>query len=342
MIADLPLIWAALIAVAVLMYVLLDGFDLGVGILFPFARSPEDRDLMMASIAPVWDGNETWLVLGGGGLFAAFPLAYSILMPALYLPVTIMLIALVLRGVAFEFRANGRRSGKRFWTAMFALGSYAAAFAQGLILGGFVQGVAVRGERFAGGPFDWATPYTLLVALGLVAGYALLGASWLMVKTEDELHGDARRWTRSNLGFVAIFLVAVSVATAYGHPLVADRWGWTGKTLDGSRFLPLSPIPLIGLLGVLLVFVSTRADAHQRLPFLGAVMIFLSGLLGLTADFTPYLVPYAVTFREAAAPPNALALMLVGALIAVPLILAYQAWVYWIFRGKVSPGAAYH
>ena len=253
-----------------------------------------------------------------------------------------MLIALILRGVAFEFRAQGRRSGKRFWTAMFALGSYAAAFAQGLILGGFIQGVTVRGERFAGGPFDWATPYTLLVALGMVAGYALLGASWLMVKTEDELHGDARLWTRSNLGFVAIFLVAVSVATAYGHPVVADRWGWTGKTVDWARFLPLSAIPLVGLLGLVLVFISARVGSQYRLPFLGAVMIFLSGLLGLTADFAPYLPPYAVTFREAAAPPNAQALMLVGALIAVPLILVYQAWVYWIFRGKVSAGAGYH
>ena len=338
---DLPLIWAALLAVAVLMYVLLDGFDLGVGILFPFARSAEDRDVMIGAIAPVWDGNETWLVLGGGGLFAAFPLAYSILMPALYLPVTIMLIGLILRGVAFEFRAHGRRSGKRFWTAMFALGSYAAAFAQGLILGGFIQGVTVRNERFAGGPFDWATPYTLLVALGLVAGYALLGASWLMVKTADDLHGDARRWTRSNLGFVAIFLVAVSITTAYGHPIVADRWGWTGKTVDWARFTPLSAIPLIGLLGVVLVLISTRSSAH-RLPFLGSVMIFLSGFLGLAADFAPYLPPYDVTFREAAAPPNAQLLMLVGALITVPLILAYQAWVYWIFRGKVGAGAGYH
>ena len=174
-----------------------------------------------------------------------------------------------------------------------------------------------------------------------MAGYALLGASWLMVKTADDLHGDARRWTRSNLGFVAIFLVAVSITTAYGHPIVADRWGWTGKTVDWARFTPLSAIPLIGLLGVVLVLISTRSSAH-RLPFLGSVMIFLSGFLGLAADFAPYLPPYDVTFREAAAPPNAQLLMLVGALITVPLILAYQAWVYWIFRGKVGAGAGYH
>jgi cytochrome d ubiquinol oxidase subunit II len=338
---DLPLIWAVLIAVGVLVYVLLDGFDLGVGILFPFAKSPQDRDVMMNTIAPVWDGNETWLVLGGGGLFAAFPLAYSILMPALYMPVTIMLVALILRGVAFEFRAHGRRSGKRFWTAMFALGSYVAAFAQGLILGGFIQGVDVRDQRFAGDPHGWATPYTLQVGVGLMAGYALLGAAWLMIKTEDALHGDARRWTKTNLGLVAVFLLAVSVATAYGHAEVARRWGWQGQQIDWARFLPLSPIPLLGVVGVILVFVSARG-VSQRLPFVGAVLIFLSGFLGLAAGFLPYVVPHSVTFREAAAPPNAQALMLVGALIALPLILGYQAWVYWLFRGKVGADAGYH
>ena len=174
---DLPLIWAGLIAVSVLLYVVLDGFDLGIGVLFPFARSPGDRDVMMNTIAPVWDGNETWLVLGGGGLLAAFPLAYSVLMPAFYLPVLVMLAGLILRGVAFEFRFRARRRGRTFWTSMFALGSILATFAQGLVLGGFIQGVTVVDGRFAGGTFDWFTPYALLVAFGLVAGYALLGAT---------------------------------------------------------------------------------------------------------------------------------------------------------------------
>jgi cytochrome d ubiquinol oxidase subunit II len=341
MTAHLPMIWAALLAVAVLMYVLLDGFDLGVGILFPFAKSPKDRDAMMNSIAPVWDGNETWLVLGGGGLFAAFPLAYAILMPALYLPVLVMLIALILRGVAFEFRAHGRKSGKAFWTAMFAVGSWAAAFAQGLVLGGFIQGVTVRGEAFAGGPFDWATPYSLLTAFGLVAGYALLGSSWLMTKTADDLHGDARRWTKTNLGLVAVFLLAVSVATAYGHAAIAGRWGWTGTAIDWERFAPLSPIPLLGVLGCILVFLGARGGSHVQ-PFLGALLIFLSGFLGLAIGFVPYVVPYAVDIQTAAAPPNAQALMLVGALIALPLNIAYQGWVYWVFRGKVAADAGYH
>jgi cytochrome d ubiquinol oxidase subunit II len=338
---DYPLIWAGLIATAVLLYVVLDGFDLGVGILFPFSKSAADRDVMMNTIAPVWDGNETWLVLGGGGLFAAFPLAYSILMPALYGPVLIMLLALVLRGVAFEFRPRGRKSGKAFWTAMFAVGSIAAAFAQGLILGGFIQGVAVRGEHFAGGGFDWATPYTLLVACGLVVGYALLGAAWLMMKTEDELHGDARRWAEKALSLVAVFLLAVSVATAYGHTQVAARWGWSGTRIDLGLFLPLSPIPLLGLIGVAIVGWGLKTHSH-RLPFVGAVCIFLSGFLGLAVGFTPYVVPYAVTFRQAAGPDNALALMLPGACIAVPLSLGYAAWVYWVFRGKIGPDAGYH
>jgi cytochrome d ubiquinol oxidase subunit II len=338
---DLQLIWAGLIAVAVLMYVILDGFDLGVGILFPLAKSPADRDVMMNTIAPMWDGNETWLVLGGGGLLAAFPLAYSILMPALYLPVLLMLIALVLRGVAFEFRSHGRKSGKAFWTAMFATGSLAAAFGQGLILGGFIQGVTVRGEQFAGGPFDWATPYTLLVACGLVAGYALLGAGWVILKTEDDLHGDARRWARIAAAVVAVFLLVVSVATAFGHAEIARRWGWTGAGLDLARFLPLSPIPLLGAVGVGLTFWGLVRGSHP-LPFVGAVCIFLSGVAGLTVGFIPYLVPYVFTFRQAAAPDNALGLMLAGAVVAVPLILGYSGWVYWIFRGKVGADAGYH
>ena len=235
---DLPLIWAGLIAGAVLLYVSLDGFDLGVGILFPLARSPADRDTMMRAVAPYWDGNETWLVLGGGGLFAAFPVAYAILMPAMYLPVFLMLLALILRGVAFEFRLHGRARGKAFWTFAFAAGSLIAAFAQGLVLGGFIQGVKTAHGVFVGGPFDWATPYSLLVAVGMVAGYALLGAAWLMVKTSDDLHGDARRWAGLAAGATAVLLAAVSVATLFVHPQVAAGWGIGGDGVDLARGWP--------------------------------------------------------------------------------------------------------
>jgi cytochrome d ubiquinol oxidase subunit II len=338
---DLPLIWAAIIAAAVLLYVLLDGFDLGVGILFPLARSPADRNVMMSTIAPVWDGNETWLVLGGGGLMAAFPLAYAILMPALYLPLMLMLLALILRGVAFEFRLRGRRRGKAAWTAAFAGGSLTATFAQGLVLGGFIQGVRVEGGAFAGGPFDWLTPYTVLVACGLVAGYALLGAAWLVLKSEDELHGDARRWAVIAAILTGLFLAAVSLATLFLHPRVAERWGVGEAGLDLAHFLPLAPIPVLGASGLLAAAYGLRRGAHA-LPFVGAAAVFLSGYMGLAVGFAPYVVPYAVDFRQASAAPNAQALMLAGVSVLLPLILGYTAWVYWVFRGKVGPDAAYH
>ncbi len=341
---DLPLIWAGVIATAVLLYVMLDGFDLGVGILFPFAKSPGERDVMMNTIAPVWDGNETWLVLGGGGLLAAFPLAYSVLMPALYLPVLLMLAGLILRGVAFEFRFRARKRGRKFWTQMFAGGSILTAAAQGLILGGFIQGVTVANERFAGGPFDWFTPYTLLVSAGIVAGYALLGATWLMLKTKDNLHGDAKRWTLISAAYTAGLLAAVSIATLFVHPRIALRWGFDltqGFGVDWSALGPLLPVPLLGLAGLILLVGSARRTSHVR-PFVGTIMVFLSGYLGLAASFTPYIVPYAVDFRQAAAPDNALGLMLVGTLTIVPAILAYTAWVYWVFRGKIDEDAGYH
>lgn len=338
---DLPLIWAVVIATAVLLYVVLDGFDLGVGILFPFARDPEDRDAMMASVAPVWDGNETWLVLGGGGLFAAFPLAYSIIMPALYLPVYLMLIALILRGVAFEFRLHGRRSGKRFWTAAFAAGSTTAAFAQGLILGGFIQGVAVREGAFAGGPFDWLTPYSVLVACGLVAGYALLGATWLVWKTRDALYDDARRWAWICAAGAALFLLLVSFATLKVHPRVAERWGVLPSGVDWLVMLRLAPVPLLGLVGLTLVAGGLRLRSHGW-PYVGAALVFLSGYLGLAAGFFPYVVPYAVSFRDAASTDSALGLMLWGVAILLPMILGYTAFVYWLFRGKTDLDAGYH
>jgi cytochrome d ubiquinol oxidase subunit II len=341
---DLPFIWAGLIATAVLLYVLLDGFDLGVGILFPFARRPVDRDVMMNTIAPVWDGNETWLVLGGGGLLAAFPLAYAILMPALYLPVLLMLLALVLRGVAFEFRFRSNARGRKFWTQMFATGSTLAAFAQGLILGGFIQGVTVNEARtaFAGGPFDWLTPYTLLVAVGVVVGYALLGATWLIFRTEHDLHGDARRWARIAALATAGVLALVSVATLFLHGEIAARWGVSTQTgVDWGKLAPLLPIPALGLAGLLIVerFVGKEPDWA---PFLGAILLFLYGYFGLAAGFFPNVVPYDIDFRRAAAPDNALGLMLWGVGFTLPLILGYTAWVYWVFRGKINEETGYH
>jgi cytochrome bd ubiquinol oxidase subunit II len=338
---DLPLVWAGVIATAVFLYVLLDGFDLGVGILFPFARSTAERDVMMAAIAPYWDGNETWLVLGGGGLMAAFPGAYAALLPALYLPVMLMLLALVLRGVAFEFRARGRKRGKAGWTFAFALGSIAAAIAQGLALGGFMQGIKLANGAFAGGALDWLSPYALLTALGLICGYALLGAGWLMIKTRDSLHGDARRWAAIAAVLVAATLAAVSVATLFAHPLIAARWGWTGSGVDLARFARLSPIPLLGAVGLATIATSLVRKSHFG-PFVGAVVVFVSGYLGLAANFFPYVAPYGMTFRQAANDDSALGLLTWGVAIIVPFILGYTAWVYWVFRGKVADGEGYH
>lgn len=338
---DLPTIWAGLIAVAVLLYVLLDGFDLGVGILFPFAKDPHERDRMQAAIAPVWDGNETWLVLGGGGLFAAFPKAYAALMPSLYLPIILMLIALIFRGVAFEFRHHGRELGKKFWTAAFSAGSYVATFAQGLVLGGFIQGGTFEDGAFAGGPFDWLTPFSILIAVALVIGYALLGAAWLVFKSEGELLEHARRWVqRLSIG-VALAMGAVSLATLNIDPRVTARWGVSMTEIDWSAFLWLAPLPLAA--GVLCLAIWRNAFSQSDLsPYLMAVGLFVVGYAGLAVSLWPYIVPFELTPAEAAAAENAQALLLWGALPMLPLILAYTGYVYWLFRAKVPVDGAYH
>jgi cytochrome d ubiquinol oxidase subunit II len=338
---ELSMIWAILIAVAVFLYVALDGFDLGIGILFPFARSPSDRDAMMNAIAPVWDGNETWLVLGGGGLFAAFPKAYGALMPALYLPIFLMLIALIFRGVAFEFRHHGRGAGAKWWTVAFSAGSIVAAIAQGLVLGGFIQGVTLENGAFAGGAFDWLTPFSLLVAASLVAGYALLGAAWLVFKTQGELFERAHGWVKQLALLTALAMGAVSLATLGVDPRVTARWGLTMTSVDWGSFVWLAPLPLAA--SVICYLLWRGADKRRHLaPYLYAVALFLIGYLGLAISLWPYIVPFAMTPADAAAADNALALMLWGALPMLPIILGYTAYVYWIFRAKVGDDAAYH
>ncbi len=338
---ELHTIWALLLALAVFLYVALDGFDLGVGILFPFAKDQHQRNQMQAAIAPVWDGNETWLVLGGGGLLAAFPKAYAALMPALYIPVILMLLALIFRGVAFEFRHHGRDRGARWWTIAFAAGSIAAAAAQGLVLGAFIQGVRVEAGVFAGGAFDWLTPFSLLVAAALVAGYALLGASWLVFKTQGELFERACGWVKQLAVIVALAMGAVSLATLGVDSRVTARWGLTMTSVDWPVFMKLAPLPLIG---VVLCYLLWRGAVGRRhlAPYLCAVALFLVGYLGLALSLWPYIVPFALTPEQAAAADNALALMLWGAAPLLPLILAYTAYVYWLFRAKVGDDAAYH
>ena len=338
---ELSMIWAVLIAVAVFLYVALDGFDLGVGILFPFAKDARERDHMQAAIAPVWDGNETWLVLGGGGLFAAFPKAYAALMPALYMPITLMLLALIFRGVAFEFRHHGRKTGKTWWTIAFSGGSMAAAAAQGLVLGGFIQGVNVVDGGFVGGSLDWLTPFSLLVAASLVAGYALLGAAWLVYKMEGELFERARRWVRQLAILAALGMAAVSLATLSVDPRVTERWGVTMTSIDWPTFATLAPLPIVA--GVLIFLLWRDADLRRHLqPYLYSVALFLVGYTGLAVSLWPYIVPFQMTPAEAAAADNALALMLWGAIPMLPVILGYTAYVYWLFRAKVTDEAPDH
>ena len=339
---DIPLIWAGLLALAVFLYVLLDGFDLGLGILFPFAPDDRDRDTMMNSVAPVWDGNETWLVLGGGGLFAAFPKAYAALMPAVYMPIGFMLTALIFRGVAFEFRFKAEGAMRQVWSQAFHWGSIVAAFAQGLILGAMVQGIALVDGRFAGGMFDWLTPFSFFTGCALVWGYALLGATWLMIKAEGGLHEWARQMAFIAVAVVVLCMAIVSVWVPALDLNAAARWGIKWPLIDWSRLLPLLPVPLLVALATWLLVRNVRTHAHSARAFLCAVALFALGYLGLGLSLYPYLVPYALTIHEAAAARNSQLMLLYGALVLLPVILCYTGYVYWIFRGKVIAGGGYH
>ena len=334
MAVDLPFVWAGLIAFAVLAYVVMDGFDLGVGILFPFVHGERDRDQMMNSVAPVWDGNETWLVLGGGGLFAVFPLAYAVIMSALYAPIIAMLLALIFRGVAFEFRWRTRR-GKFLWDWAFAGGSTMAALAQGVALGALVQGIPVADRAYAGGWWDWLTPFSLLTGVALVVGYALLGATWLIAKTEGGVQDEAYRFARAT-GLATLGLIgAVSLWTPFLDPLFMQRWlGW-------PQILYTVPVPLL-VAAAALVLLRGIARRQERTPFLAALALFVLSYVGLGISFYPYIVPTSVTIWEAAAPDESLAFLLVGAAFLIPLILLYTGYSYWVFRGKVDPAGGYH
>ena len=322
---DLPLVWGGLIATAVLLYVILDGFDLGVGILFPFAPSDKCRDRMINSIAPFWDGNETWLVLGGGGMFAAFPLAYAINMPAFYIPIILMLFCLIFRGVAFEFRYKA--DNKKIWDYVFHFGSLGAAFMQGLILGGFIQGVEVEGRSFAGGAFDWLTGFSMLTGIAVVFGYALLGATWLNMKTEDETQNWSLKCSKYVSIYVIAFMALVSLWVPFINAQLLDRWFST------PNFYYLLPIPLItGLTFLCLWHSLSKADEVK--PFLLSLLIFFLGYLGLAISLWPWIVPYQVSIWDAAAAPESQSLLLVGTAIMLPIILSYTAYCYYIFRGK--------
>lgn len=334
MIFDLAFIWAGLIAFAVLTYVVLDGFDLGLGILFPFAKSDSDRDLMMNSVAPVWDGNETWLVLGGGGLFAVFPLAYAVIMPALYMPITVMLLALVFRGVSFEYRWRTTR-WKGVWDIAFFGGSLIAALCQGVALGALVQGIEVTDRAYSGGWFDWLTPFSILTGIAIVVGYALLGATWLILKTENALQNQMRNYAWY-LGAATLGLIGfISLLTPFQDPIYFQRW----FSLPGSLWTMILPVVMLALVWS---FFRGLNDLKDLQPFISALGFFTVSFIGIGISFYPMMVPPSLSIWDVAAPESSLAFALVGAVILIPIILGYTAYAYWVFRGKMDPAEGYH
>lgn len=330
----LPVIWAALIGLSIALYVVMDGFDLGVGILFPFRREERDRDVMMNSVAPFWDGNETWLVLGGGGLWVAFPAAYAIIMPALYVPVIVMLLALIFRGVAFEFRWVSKPD-HRLWDWAFAGGSAIAAFAQGLVLGGVIHGITVVDGEFAGGPFDWLSPFSVLCGFGLVAGYALLGATWLHMRVAGDVEIWARRIAGPLLIALLAFIVVVSLWTPLQYPRIAERW------FSWPNLAYLAPVPVLTALAAALVWTGL-ASGRPAMPFIGSVALFLLAFAGLGISEFPNIVPGALDIWGASAAPESQLFLGIGVIFLLPMVLAYTVFVYWTFRGRVRPGEGYH
>ena len=325
---NLATLWAFIIAFVVFMYVVMDGFDLGIGILFPAFAPGEERDQAMNAIAPVWDGNETWLVLGGGGLFAAFPLAYAIILPATYPLIIAMLLGLVFRGVAFEFRWCDPRH-RAFWDFAFTGGSFIAAFSQGVILGALLQGIQVEGRAYAGGWLDWLSPYSLLTGAGVVAGYALLGAGWLAVKVEGHAEDRAYRLLRPAAAAALALMAAVSLATPFLAPQYWQRW------FSMPTLLFTAPVPGITAVIAISLFIAIRRRRRWA-PFLLSLALFALGMAGLGISMWPHIVPRAVTIWDAAAPESSQLFMLWGVATIVPVILAYTGWAYWVFRGKVG------
>ncbi|GLQ19188.1 cytochrome d ubiquinol oxidase subunit II [Algimonas porphyrae] len=327
--------WAFLLALAVFIYVVLDGFDLGLGILYPFFPDRRDRDLLMNTVAPVWDGNETWLVLGGGGLFAAFPMAYGIVMPALYAPIIAMLLALVFRGVAFEYRWRTERWLK-YWDWAFIGGSVVAAFSQGIALGALVQGIEVADRAYAGGWWDWLSPFSLLCGVAVIVGYALLGATWLIMKTDGPVQDRARKlaWI---FGIATVLCIgAVSLITPFLDSVYYYRW------FEMPGLLISAPVPMAVAIILFLLFRSLRVHHHEYRPFILSLILFALCFVGLGISIFPDLIPPDVTILDAATPYNSQIFMFVGAVVLLPLILGYTAYAYWVFRGKTDPDEGYH
>ncbi|WP_027591854.1 cytochrome d ubiquinol oxidase subunit II [Pseudomonas sp. RL] len=332
---DYSLIWAVIIIFGVMMYVVMDGFDLGIGILFPFVPGKQDRDLMMNTVAPVWDGNETWLVLGGAGLFAAFPLAYAVVLSALYLPIVFMLIGLIFRGVAFEFRFKADERHRPFWDWAFIGGSLTATFFQGVVLGAFISGLPVENRGYAGGPLDWLTPFAVFCGLGLIAAYALLGCTWLIMKTGGELQRRMHDIGIPLLGVLLAVIGVVSLWTPLAHERIAERW------FSLPNLFWFLPVPILVLLCSWALYRAIQRYAHYS-PFLLTLALIFLGYSGLGISLWPNIIPPAISIWDAAAPPQSQGFALVGALFILPFVLIYTAWSYYVFRGKITPDSGYH
>ena len=331
---DLVPVWTVILAVAVFMYVLLDGFDLGIGILAPMAPGDDARTLMMNTIAPVWDGNETWLILGGMGLLAAFPVAFAIIVPAVYFPILLMLLGLIFRGVAFEFRLK-KTSHRHLWDLGFSVGSTVATFFQGVVLGMYVEGFRVTGREFSGTSFDWVSAFPLATGVGLLFGYALLGATWLVMKTEGDIQQRARRHATNALYGVLAFIGMVSLWTPMMHARVAERW-FSVPNIYGFALVPVVTAAIAWI-----TWRALRRDADY-VPFIGAMGLFAMCYLGLGISLFPYIVPYAFTLWDAAAVPSTQMFLLIGTLFLLPIIFMYLGWSYYVFRGKVTADVGYH
>ncbi|MFB4394350.1 MULTISPECIES: cytochrome d ubiquinol oxidase subunit II [unclassified Pseudomonas] len=332
---DLPLIWAVIIIFGVMMYVVMDGFDLGIGMLFPFVKGERDRDVMMNTVAPVWDGNETWLVLGGAGLFGAFPLAYAVVLEALYLPLILMLIGLIFRGVAFEFRFKATAEKRHLWDKAFIWGSLVATFFQGVALGTFIEGFKVVDRKFAGGSLDWLTPFALFCGLGLIVAYTLLGCTWLIMKTEGPLQKQMHDIARPLALVLLAVIGVVSLWTPLAYPQIADRW------FSMPNLVWFMPVPILVLVTFYGLLRAVARNAHYT-PFLLTLVLIFLGYSGLGISLWPNIIPPSISLWEAAAPPQSQGFMLVGTLFILPFILGYTFWSYYVFRGKVTHDDGYH
>jgi cytochrome d ubiquinol oxidase subunit II len=332
---DLAVVWAVIIGLGVFIYVLLDGFDLGIGLLFPFVEDKNQRQVMINTVAPVWDGNETFLVLGGAGLYGAFPLVYATLLPANYLPLILMVVALIFRGAAFELRAKAVRT-QNMWDLAFIFGSGLAAFCQGIVLGSLLQGIKIADGRFVGGAFDWLSPFSIFCGIGVLFTYAALGCGWLIYKTDGELQRTMRFLMRPLVGVLLGIIVVVSLWTVIGLPYVAHRWFGSGN------FIWFVPVPILVLGCVWGVFKTVREE-HESLPFILTLVICFLGYTGLIISIWPYIVPPSLTIWEASSSRSSQLFALVGTVIVLPIIFVYHAMQYRVFRGKVREGdAGYH